>query len=101
MQSSASAQEAWAALGGRSADLEGVQVTGDPAGLLPSRLKVQELMTAAVGSAVLAVAALDAARNQAPLASVSLSAEHVAVAAGSQLFSACGATLRCAYSSAQ
>ena len=86
LQSSAPAQEAWAALGGRSADLERVQVTGDPAGLLPSRLKVQELMTAAVGSAVLAVAALDAARNQAPLASVSLSAEHVAVAARSERY---------------
>lgn len=49
LQSSVSAEEAWAALGGRSADLERVQVTGDPAGLLPSRLKVQELMTAAVG----------------------------------------------------
>jgi crotonobetainyl-CoA:carnitine CoA-transferase CaiB-like acyl-CoA transferase len=86
LQSSVSAEEAWAALGGRSADLERVQVTGDPAGLLPSRLKVQELMTAAVGSALLAVAALDAARNQAPLASVSLSAEHVAVAARSERY---------------
>ena len=86
LQSSAPAQEAWAALGGRSADLERVQVTGDPAGLLPSRLKVQELMTAAVGSALLAVAALDAARNEAPLASVSLSAEHVAVAARSERY---------------
>ena len=84
--SSAPTEEAWAALGGRSADLERVQVTGDPAGLLPSRLKVQELMTAAVGSALLAVAALDAARNQAPLAPVSLSAEHVAVAARSERY---------------
>jgi crotonobetainyl-CoA:carnitine CoA-transferase CaiB-like acyl-CoA transferase len=86
LQSSAPAQEAWAALGGRPADLERVQVAGDPAGLLPSRLKVQELMTAAAGSALLAVAALDAARNQAPLASVSLSAEHVAVAARSERY---------------
>ena len=86
LQSSAPAEEAWAALGGRSADLERVQVTGDPAGLLPSRLKVQELMTAAVGSALLAVAALDAARNQAPPAPVSLSAEHVAVAACSERY---------------
>jgi crotonobetainyl-CoA:carnitine CoA-transferase CaiB-like acyl-CoA transferase len=86
LQSSAPAEEAWAALGGQSADLERVQVTGDPAGLLPSRLKVQELMTAAVGSALLAVAALDAARNQAPLAPVSLSAEHVAVAARSERY---------------
>jgi CoA-transferase family III len=84
--SSAPAVEAWGALGGRSADLERVQVAGDPAGLLPSRLQVQELMTAAVGSAVLAVAALDAARNQAPLAPVSLSAEHVAVAARSERY---------------
>jgi hypothetical protein len=86
LQSSAPAEEAWAALGGRPADLERVQVTGDPAGLLPSRLKVQELMTAAIGSALLAVAALDAARNEAPLASVSLSAEHVAVAARSERY---------------
>ena len=86
LQSSAPAEQAWAALGGRSADLERVQVVGDPAGLLPSRLKVQELMTAAVGSALLAVAALDAARNEAPLASVSLSAEHVAVAARSERY---------------
>ncbi len=84
--SSAPAEQAWAALGGRSADLERVQVAGDPAGLLPSRLKVQELMTAAAGSALLAVAALDAARNQAPLAPVSLSAEHVAVAARSERY---------------
>ena len=84
--SSAPAVEAWAALGGRPADLERVQVAGDPAGLLPSRLPVQELMTAAVGSALLAVAALDAARNQAPLAPVSLSAEHVAVAARSERY---------------
>jgi len=86
LQSSAPAEEAWAALGGRSADLERAQVTGDPAGLLPSRLKVQELMTAAVGSALLAVAALDAARNETPLAPVYLSAEHVAVAARSERY---------------
>jgi crotonobetainyl-CoA:carnitine CoA-transferase CaiB-like acyl-CoA transferase len=84
--SSAPAEEAWAALGGRPADLERARVVGDPAGLLPSRLKVQELMTAAIGSALLAVAALDAARNEAPLASVSLSAEHVAVAARSERY---------------
>src|SRR3984957_5498534 len=78
--------EAGAEPGGRPADRGRGQVAGDPAGLLPSRLQVQELMPAAVGSPLLAVAALDAARNQAPLASVSLSAEHVAVAAHSERY---------------
>jgi hypothetical protein len=86
LQSSAPAEEAWAALGGRSSDLERVQVAGDPTGLLPSRLEVQELMTAAIGSALLAVATLDAARNDTQPAPVSLSAEHVAVAARSERY---------------
>ena len=86
LRSSPAAREAWAALGGRPADLDRVTVTGDPAGLLPSRLKVQELMTAAVGSAVLAVAALDAARNDTGAAPVVLSADHIAVAARSERY---------------
>jgi crotonobetainyl-CoA:carnitine CoA-transferase CaiB-like acyl-CoA transferase len=86
LRSSAPAEEAWAALGGRSCDLEQVRLAGNPAGLLPSRLKVQELMSAAIGSALLAVATLDAARNDTQLAPVSLSAEHVAVAARSERY---------------
>ncbi|HEX9041524.1 MAG TPA: CoA transferase [Trebonia sp.] len=86
LQSSAPAEEAWAALGGRSAELERVQLAGDPTGLLPSRLKVHELMSAAIGSALLAVAVLDAARNDTRLAPVSLPAEHVAVAARSERY---------------
>jgi hypothetical protein len=86
LQSSAPAEEAWTALGGRSCDLERVRLAGDPTGLLPSRLKVHELMSAAIGSALLAVATLDAARNDTQLAPVSLSAEHVAVAARSERY---------------
>jgi crotonobetainyl-CoA:carnitine CoA-transferase CaiB-like acyl-CoA transferase len=86
LRSSPPAGEAWAALGGQPADLDRVTVAGDPAGLLPSRLKVQELMTAAAGSAILAVATLDAARNHTAPAPVSLSADHIAVAARSERY---------------
>ena len=86
LQSSAPAEEAWAALGGRPLTSSGCKSWETRPGCCPRGCKVQELMTAAVGSALLAVAALDAARNQAPLASVSLSAEHVAVAARSERY---------------
>jgi hypothetical protein len=84
--SSALMREAWTALGGDPGDLDRVKLEGDSAGLLPSRLAVIEMMTAAVGAATLAVSALDAAREARPSTQVSLDVEHVAVAARSERY---------------
>jgi hypothetical protein len=76
-------EAAWAALGGEMDLLELVDVRGDRAGLLPSRLAAQSAMVAAVAVSTLAASVLDAARRGGPPVRVLVDAEHVAVAARS------------------
>lgn len=86
LSSSPLAREAWTALGGDLADLHLVKVQGNSDGLLPSRLAVTEMMTAAAGASVLAVSALDARRESRLPVPVFLDVEHVAVAARSERY---------------
>ena len=77
-------RSAWSALDGDERLLELVDVTGNENGLLPSALAALPAMTAAVSSATLAAATLDAARRSGSPAPVHIDTEHVAVAAISE-----------------
>ena len=79
-------RQAWAALGGAPELLDLVQVTGRPAGLLPSTLAALPVMTAAVAVSTLAAAVLDRSRGSASWAPVVVDVEHVAVAARSERY---------------
>lgn len=77
---------AWEAAGGDPALVELVRVTGDPSGLLPSRLPALDAMVAAVSCSTLAASVLDAARTGGPPGSVRIDRRHVAVAARSERY---------------
>lgn len=77
---------AWSALGGDPELLDLVQVSGQPAGLLPSTLAALPAMTAAVAVSALAAAVLDRARGSTAWAPVVVDVEHVAVAARSERY---------------
>lgn len=79
-------REAWSALGGEMDLLGLVEVTGDGAGLLPSRLHALPAMAAAVSASTLAASVLDAARRSGPPAPVLIDTDHVAVAACSERY---------------
>ena len=79
-------RRAWAALGGDQELLDLVEVVGQPAGLLPSRLAALPAMTAAVAASTLAAAVLDRSRGSASWAHVVVDVEHVAVAARSERY---------------
>ncbi len=78
--------EAWSALGGEADLLDLVTVTGDGAGLLPSRLAALPAMVAAVSASTLAASVLDSARCGGRPALVRVDVEHVAVAARSERY---------------
>lgn len=79
--------QAWSAVGGRSPLVDLVTVTGERPGLLPSRLPAMSAMTAAIAASTLAASVLDAARGgRASPASVTIDAEHVALAARSERY---------------
>ena len=52
----------WSALGGATRRTEAVRLEGDPAGLLPSRLRAFDAMASAIAAALLAASELDAVR---------------------------------------
>ena len=79
---------AWAALDGDPQLLPLVRVTGEDAGLLPSRLPCTSAMVAAVAASGLAVSALTAARLGSSPRPVTVDAEHVALAARSERYAA-------------
>ncbi len=79
-------RQAWAPFGGDLELLDLVQVTGQPAGLLPSTLAALPAMTAAVAVSTLAAAVLDRSRSPAAWAPVVVDVENVAVAAGSERY---------------
>jgi crotonobetainyl-CoA:carnitine CoA-transferase CaiB-like acyl-CoA transferase len=78
--------QAWSSLGGDLELLDLVQVTGQPAGLLPSTLAALPAMTAAVAVSALAAAVLDRSRGSTAWAPVVVDVEHVAVAARSERY---------------
>jgi crotonobetainyl-CoA:carnitine CoA-transferase CaiB-like acyl-CoA transferase len=77
---------AWEALGGDPALLDPVRVTGDPDGLLPSRLAALEAMGAAVACATLAASVLDGVRTGGGPGTVHIDRRQVAVAARSERY---------------
>jgi crotonobetainyl-CoA:carnitine CoA-transferase CaiB-like acyl-CoA transferase len=79
-------RQAWSALGGDLELLDLVQVTGQPAGLLPSTLAALPAMTAAVAVSTLAAAVLDRSRGSAAWSPVVVDVEHVALAARSERY---------------
>lgn len=78
--------QAWAALGGDAQLLDLVQITGTPAGLLPSTLAALPAMTASVAVSTLAAGVLDRSRGSASWAPIIVDVEHVAVAARSERY---------------
>ena len=78
--------EAWSALGGEPGLLDLVEVGGNGAGLLPSRLAALPAMVAAVSAATLGASVLDAARRAGSPESVVIDVEHVAAAACSERY---------------
>jgi crotonobetainyl-CoA:carnitine CoA-transferase CaiB-like acyl-CoA transferase len=79
---------AWTALSGEPELLPLVEVAGEDAGLLPSRLPCTSAMVAAVAASGLAVSALTAARTGSAPQPVALDAGHVALAARSERYAA-------------
>lgn len=79
-------EQAWSALGGDSRLVDGVVLTGEEAGLLPSRLAALPAMVAAVSASTLAASVLDAARRSAAPAPIRVDREHVALAARSERY---------------
>jgi len=82
----------WSALGGEPRVLERVTLTGEAAGLLPSRLPALPVMLAAVSAATVAASVLDATRTGGEPAPVFVDAEHVALAARSERYARIGGT---------
>ena len=82
----------WSALGGEPRVLERVTLTGEAAGLLPSRLPALPAMLAVVSAATLAASVLDATRTGGQPAPVVVDAEHVALAARSERYARIGGT---------
>ncbi len=77
---------AWSALGGATRRTEAVRLEGDPAGLLPSRLRAFDAMASAIAAALLAASELDAVRVGKPPGPVVLGCDEVALAATSERF---------------
>lgn len=77
---------AWSALGGDSALLDRVGLTGYGQGLLPSSLHALPAMVAAVSTSTLAASVLDSARRGDAICPVSVDVEHVAAAARSERY---------------
>jgi len=79
-------REAWDALGGPAGMCELVEITGDPRGLLPSRLPALPAIVAAVSASTLAAALLESARRGKPPEAVRIDLDHVALAARSERY---------------
>jgi crotonobetainyl-CoA:carnitine CoA-transferase CaiB-like acyl-CoA transferase len=79
-------RSAWASLGGRAGLPGTVEVDGERAGLLSSRLAALPAMLAAVATSTLAASALDGARRGGEPDVVTLDADHIALAARSERY---------------
>lgn len=78
--------EGWSALGGEPGRLAALQTVGEPGGLLSAVLPARDAMIAAVATATLAAADLDAARNATSACGAVVDIEHIAVAARSERY---------------
>jgi CoA-transferase family III len=77
---------AWSALGGAADRTEDLRLEGDPAGVLPSRLRTFDAMASSIATSLLAASELDAVRVGKSPGEVVLRCDEVALAATSERF---------------